>query len=86
MGDEVPLRQIKDLEKKFNDLRVANGRLVERIYMLENKIDKIQAKKELDYVKLIESLLEQIVKSKDTQFNNYVEMMTQMLKLADKKE
>ena len=54
--------------------------------MLENKIDKILAKKEVDYVKIIESLLEKIVTSKDKQFYDYIETMMQLLKLVDKKE
>ena len=83
MGEED---KIKELEKKFNDLRCANAGLRERLYMMENKIDRIQAKKEVDYVKIIESLLEKIVTSKDLHFTSYIDTMTEMLKLVGKKE
>lgn len=72
-------KEIKNLVKKLANLNLGFSALREKVYMLEKRIDKIQAKKEVDYAKVIETLLNHIINSKDTQYNDYISVIKELI-------
>lgn len=71
---------VKELEKKYNSLNLGFAALRERVLMLENKIDKIQAKKEVNYVELVKALLDHINTRREQQHMDYIEVIKQLMK------